>query len=175
MWSIYLCGQFDPVNPSEVLITSADSRIRILNGTTIVQKFRGTISDTLILGPVTQEVTSWIFVDSAIANVGFYHLLTGFRNTNSQISASFTVDGKYVICASEDSLVYVWKRDKLRNVVAWKKKGFVTTQSHEYFQCKDVSVAIPWPGSIKYEPPLLSQGSKREHCRSPSNTNQLHE
>ncbi|RZC71819.1 hypothetical protein C5167_034943 [Papaver somniferum] len=131
--------EFDPVNPSEVLITSADSRIRILNGTTIVQKFRG------------------------------------FRNTNSQISASFTVDGKYVICASEDSLVYVWKRDKLRNVVAWKKKGFVTTQSHEYFQCKDVSVAIPWPGSIKYEPPLLSQGSKREHCRSPSNTNQLHE
>ncbi|KAI3852479.1 hypothetical protein MKW92_030179 [Papaver armeniacum] len=125
--------EFDPVNPSEVLITSADSRIRVLNGTTIVQKFRG------------------------------------FRNTNSQISASFTVDGKYVICASEDSLVYVWKRDELRNVVAWKKKGFVTTQSHEYFHCKDVSVAIPWPGSIKYEPPLLSQGSRREHCRSPSN------
>ncbi|KAI3928903.1 hypothetical protein MKX01_011079 [Papaver californicum] len=124
--------EFDPGNPSEVLITSADSRIRVVNGTTIVQKFRG------------------------------------FRNTNSQISASFTADGKYVVCASEDSLVYVWKRDELRNVVAWKNKGFVTTQSHEHFHCKDVSVAIPWPGSIRYDPPLLSQGSKTDHSRSPS-------
>ncbi|OVA12227.1 WD40 repeat [Macleaya cordata] len=124
--------EFDPGNPSEVLITSADSRIRVFDGSTTVQKFRG------------------------------------FRNTNSQISAAFTADGKYVICASEDSQIYIWKRDELRNVVAWKNKGFVTTQSHEHFQCKDVSIAIPWPGCIKHEPPLLSSRSKRYSSRSPS-------
>jgi len=33
--------QFSPINPSEVLVTSADSRIRVLDGTELVQKFRG--------------------------------------------------------------------------------------------------------------------------------------
>jgi WD repeat-containing protein 44 len=33
--------QFAPGNPSEVLVTSADSQIRVLDGVTMVQKFRG--------------------------------------------------------------------------------------------------------------------------------------
>ncbi|KAF2288688.1 hypothetical protein GH714_010502 [Hevea brasiliensis] len=64
--------QFSPGNPSEVLVASADSRIRILDGSELVHKFRG------------------------------------FRNLNSQIAASFSTDGKYIICASEDSHVYPW-------------------------------------------------------------------
>ncbi|XP_058114592.1 uncharacterized protein LOC131257758 isoform X2 [Magnolia sinica] len=131
--------QFSPGNPSEVLVTSADSQIRIFNGVNLIHKFRG------------------------------------FRNTSSQISASFTTDGKYVVCASEDSQVYVWKREELRNVGgSGKRKGFITTRSHEHFHCKDVSVAIPWPGVNKYEPPSLSLplGSRRQnHNHPPKHTN----
>ncbi|KAK3031723.1 hypothetical protein RJ639_035309 [Escallonia herrerae] len=120
--------QFAPWNPSELLITSADSRIRISDGSDIIQKFRG------------------------------------FRNTSSQILASFSPDGKYVISASEDSQVYIWKREGTRNAGTGKSKS-VTTQSHEHFQCKDVSVAVPWPGSIKNEPPTVEVHSKRHSKR----------
>lgn len=34
-------SQFAPNNPSEVLVTSADSRIRIVDGSQVVQKFKG--------------------------------------------------------------------------------------------------------------------------------------
>uniref|UniRef100_A0A0E0BPS6 Dynamin-type G domain-containing protein n=1 Tax=Oryza glumipatula TaxID=40148 RepID=A0A0E0BPS6_9ORYZ len=63
--------QFAPGNPSEVLVTSADSQIRVFDGVTMVQKFRG------------------------------------FKNTSSQISAAYTSDGRYVVCPSEDSHVYL--------------------------------------------------------------------
>jgi hypothetical protein len=34
--------QFAPGNPAEVLVTSADSQIRVFDNVTMVQKFRGT-------------------------------------------------------------------------------------------------------------------------------------
>ncbi|KAK2986203.1 hypothetical protein RJ640_001282 [Escallonia rubra] len=88
----------------------------------------------------------------------------GFRNTSTQILASFSPDGKYVISASEDSQVYIWKCEETRNAGAGKSKS-VTTQSHEHFQCKDVSIAVPWPGSIKNEPPTVEVHSKRHSKR----------
>ncbi|XP_068339988.1 uncharacterized protein [Pyrus communis] len=122
--------QFSPMNPSEMLVTSADSRIRILDGTNVTHKFRG------------------------------------FRNTSSQIAASFTPNGKYVVCASEDSHVYVWKREEPR-ISATGKKSIISTNSHEHFQCKDVSAAIPWPGTIRGDPPPVPvQHSKRNSKRS---------
>ncbi|GFZ10993.1 transducin/WD40 repeat-like superfamily protein [Actinidia rufa] len=130
--------EFSPCNPSEVLVTSADSRIRIIDGPDVVHKFRG------------------------------------FRNTSSQISASFSADGKYVVCASEDSQVYIWKREEPRNSSTGKSKGMITTNAHEHFQCREVSVAIPWPGSIRNEPPVIEIHSKRHSKRSnphpPSNS-----
>lgn len=118
--------EFTADNPNEVLVTSADSRIRIYEGSELTQKFRG------------------------------------LRNTSSQIAASFSPDEKYVICASEDSNVYIWKRDEQRN---GKSKTTIRTKSHEYFHCKDVSVAIPWPGSLKFEPPTVQLHSRRQSRR----------
>ncbi|MBA0668426.1 hypothetical protein Goklo_001345 [Gossypium klotzschianum] len=101
--------QFAPGSSSEVLVTSADSRIRVVDGSDLIHKFKG------------------------------------FRNTNSQISASVTANGKYVVCASEDSYVYVWKHEAGSRPS--RNKGVNVTQSYEHFHCKDVSVAIPWPGT----------------------------
>lgn len=70
--------------------------------------------------------------------------LTGFRNTNSEISASVTANGKYVVSASEDSYVYVWKHESESRPS--RSKGVTITQSYEHFHCQDVLVAIPWPG-----------------------------
>ncbi|EFH57801.1 WD-40 repeat family protein [Arabidopsis lyrata subsp. lyrata] len=115
--------QFSPVNPSEVLVTSADSRIRILDGSEVIHKFKG------------------------------------FRNTCSQLSASYSQDGKYIICASEDSQVYLWKNDFQRT------RSTLTTQSHEHFHCKDVSAAVPWHGHVRGEPPPVQIHSKRHSKR----------
>ncbi|KAI7731686.1 hypothetical protein M8C21_022439, partial [Ambrosia artemisiifolia] len=100
--------QFAPGTTSEVLVTSADSRVRVVDGLDLVHKFKG------------------------------------FRNTNRQISASVTPNGRYVVCASEDSNVYVWKHEG--DARASRYKGVTVTHSYEHFHCQDVSVAIPWPG-----------------------------
>ncbi|BBH06114.1 Transducin/WD40 repeat-like superfamily protein [Prunus dulcis] len=63
--------QFSPMNPSEMLVTSADSRIRIVDGTNMTHKFRG------------------------------------FRNTSSQIGASFSPNGK---CLSSNPMARHHKR-----------------------------------------------------------------
>ncbi|CAN4126168.1 unnamed protein product [Withania somnifera] len=122
--------QFAPGNPAEVLVTSADSRVRILDGLEMTHKFRG------------------------------------FRNTSSQISASFSQDGKYIVSASEDSQVYIWKREEPKTASS-KSRSVVNVQTYEHFPCKDVSVAIPWLGSIKNQSPLVDQThSKRDSKRS---------
>ncbi|KAL0671425.1 hypothetical protein Bca4012_034129 [Brassica carinata] len=120
---------FSPVNPSEVLVTSADSRIRILDGSEVIHKFKG------------------------------------FRNTSSQISASYSQDGKYIICASEDSQVYMWKRDSHRTSSETGRRSSNTTQSHKHFECKNVSAAVPWHGHVRGEPPPVQMHSKRHSKR----------
>ncbi|KAF7845505.1 WD repeat-containing protein 44-like [Senna tora] len=116
--------QFAPGNPSEVLVTSADSRTRIVEGSKVVHKF------------------------------------IGFRNTNSQIAASFSPDGRYVISASEDSQVFVWK-----NEGHGKCRNLVVTRSHEHFQCKDVSVAIPWPRTMKCDLQMGTPDQSKRHSK----------
>ncbi|CAH2070005.1 unnamed protein product [Thlaspi arvense] len=102
--------QFVAGSSSEVLVTSADSRTRVVNGVDLVHKFKG------------------------------------FRNTNSQISASLTSNGKFLVSASEDSNVYVWNYDS--DSRAGRSKRVTVTNSYEHFYCRDVSVAAPWPGRI---------------------------
>lgn len=102
--------QFAPGSSLEVLITSADSRIRVVNGDELVHKFKG------------------------------------FRNTSSQISASVAPNGKYVVCASEDSHVYVWRHDNSSHP-SRSRSSVDVTNSYEHFHCHDVTVAITWPGA----------------------------
>ncbi|CAA0818994.1 Transducin/WD40 repeat-like superfamily protein, partial [Striga hermonthica] len=122
--------QFAPGSTSEVLVTSADSRIRVIDGVDLVHKFKG------------------------------------FHNTNSQISASLTSNGKYIISASEDSYVYVWRHEAESRPN--RTKGVTVTQSYEFFHCQDVSMAIPWPGlSDKWGPqdsPAGGQNGNYHEC-----------
>ncbi|KAI4354448.1 hypothetical protein L6164_003308 [Bauhinia variegata] len=124
--------QFAPGNPSQALVTSADSRIRLVDDSGVVQKFKG------------------------------------FKNGNSQMAASFSHDGRYIISASEDSQVHLWKCDDHRHGSSGKGKGIIVTQAHEYFSCKDVSAAIFWPCTIKGDPPPVPINSKRQPKRSAS-------
>lgn len=106
--------------------------------------------------------------------------LPGFKNTSSQISASYTADGRYVACASEDSNVYVWRRvpgsvsGGVGGVgggggggtggvggISVRAKTWLTSRSYEYFFCRDVSVAVPWPGSPSFPPRTKQQSSSR--------------
>ncbi|CAL4903938.1 unnamed protein product [Urochloa decumbens] len=107
--------QFAPGSTSEVLVTSADSQIRVFDNVTMVQKFRG------------------------------------FKNTSSQITATYTSDGRYAVCASEDSNVYLWRTTRVPPAAAigigMKPKTWCTIRSYENFYCKDVSTAVPWTNS----------------------------
>lgn len=94
----------------------------------------------------------------------------GFRNTSSQISASFTCEGKYIVSASEDNQVFMWKWEYPKNVGgsgsgSGKGKNRSISQTYEHFQCKDVSVAITWEGIIKNEPPIVEMHSKRHYSK----------
>lgn len=99
--------QFAPNDSNRLMVTSADSHIRILNGVDVICKYRG------------------------------------FRNAGSQISASFTVDGKHIVSASEDSNVYVWNHKCQDGPARPQEKSI---RSREHFFSGNVSVATPWFG-----------------------------
>ncbi|KAH0465114.1 hypothetical protein IEQ34_005217 [Dendrobium chrysotoxum] len=127
--------QFVPDSSSEVLITSADSRIRVVDGINLIHKFKG------------------------------------FRNTSSQISACLTENGKYVICASEDSYVYVWRKDTDTRP-SRSKSAISVTQSYEYFNSQDVTVAVPWSNTSSRSVAIsVPNGSNGLNCQSKPNNN----
>jgi hypothetical protein len=72
----------------------------------------------------------------------------GFKNTSSQITAAYTSDGRFAVCASEDSHVYLWRTTRVPPAAAigigMKPKTWCTIRSYENFYCKDVSAAVPW-------------------------------
>ncbi|XP_010933844.1 uncharacterized protein [Elaeis guineensis] len=99
--------QFCPSDHQKLLVASADSQIRILDGFDVVSKYKGP------------------------------------RNGGSQISASFTADGRHIIAACEDSNVYVWNH---ANQELPSSNHLKSTWSCERFSSDSVSVAIPWHG-----------------------------
>lgn len=99
--------QFTPSDPSKVMVTSADSLVRIVCGNNVICKFRG------------------------------------LRNSGSQMSASFTSDGKHVVSATEDSNVYIWNYTNQDKTSSRTKKIW----SSESFLSHNASIAIPWCGA----------------------------
>lgn len=97
---------------------------------------------------------------------------TGFRNGNSQMAASFTPNGRHVICASEDSQVYVWKYEEPRQGGNnnGKSRQLAVTRAYESFLCKDVAVAVPWPFTIKGDPPQAPPRNAKKSSKRSSNS-----
>jgi hypothetical protein len=87
-------------------------------------------------------------------------LFSGFRNTNSQISACLAAKGRYVISASEDSHVYMWRNDDSSE--HRRSKGTVSvTNSYEHFYCQDVTVAVVLPSTARST--VTSRTNSRKH------------
>ncbi|KAE8810673.1 WD repeat-containing protein 44-like [Hordeum vulgare] len=118
--------QFLPGSSSKVLITSADSRIRVVDGFELVHKFKG------------------------------------FRNTNSQISACYAARGRYVISASEDSHVYMWRNDDGPEQRGSSKGVVSVANSYEYFYCQGVTVAAALPSTVGSATTSRTNSRRRE-------------
>lgn len=67
---------------------------------------------------------------------------SGFRVATSQISATFSQDGKQIISASEDSNTYIWNYANQEKNSSKVK----SISSCESFLSHNASVAIPWRG-----------------------------
>lgn len=71
---------------------------------------------------------------------------SGFRKTKSQLSASFTSDGRYIVSVGEDSNVYIWNYDLSGRQSSKGVKSVKSIRSCELFSSAGVSLAVPWPG-----------------------------
>ncbi|KAL4188242.1 hypothetical protein AMTRI_Chr09g22920 [Amborella trichopoda] len=118
--------QFAPSDPRKVMVTSADSQVRIFDGVDVICKYKG------------------------------------LRNTGSQISASFTSNGKHIVSASEDSHVYVWSYETPEGRTSKQAKS---VWSCERFFSNNSSVAITWSG-LKSEARPSSEVSLKTNSRT---------
>nr|UNY85601.1 WD40-containting protein [Zea mays] len=109
--------EFSPSNPSKLMVTSADSKIKILEGTTVTQNY------------------------------------SGLRTGSCQSLATFTPDGQHIVCASEDSNIYVWNHE---NQDEASLKHAKTIWSSERFYSNNAAVAIPWNGPKPRNPVSLA-------------------
>nr|UNY85643.1 WD40-containting protein [Zea mays] len=109
--------EFSPSNPSTLMVTSADSKIKILEGTTVTQNY------------------------------------SGLRTGSCQSLATFTPDGQHIVCASEDSNIYVWNHE---NQDETSLKHAKTIWSSERFYSNNAAIAIPWNGPKPRNPVSLA-------------------
>nr|UNY85613.1 WD40-containting protein [Zea mays] len=109
--------EFSPSNPSKLMVTSADSKIKILEGTTVTQNY------------------------------------SGLRTGSCQSLATFTPDGQHIVCAGEDSNIYVWNHE---NQDEASLKHAKTIWSSERFYSNNAAIAIPWNGPKPRNPVSLA-------------------
>ncbi|KAI7753418.1 hypothetical protein M8C21_022805 [Ambrosia artemisiifolia] len=106
-WPRRITGfQFCPTDSRKVIVSSADSQVRVLCGVNVVGKFKGN------------------------------------RNSGSQMSASFTADGKHIVSAGDDSNIYMWNHISSDKLVTKAKSNL----SSESFMSQNATVAVPWCG-----------------------------
>nr|UNY85648.1 WD40-containting protein [Zea mays] len=109
--------EFSPSNPSKLMVTSADSKVKILEGTAVTQNY------------------------------------SGLRTGSCQSLATFTPDGQHIVCASEDSNIYVWNHE---NQDEASLKHAKTIWSSERFYSNNAAIAIPWNGPRPRNPVSLA-------------------
>ncbi|XP_057768995.1 vegetative incompatibility protein HET-E-1-like [Salvia miltiorrhiza] len=105
--------QFLNNDSQRVMITSEDSKIRILDGLEVVHKYKG------------------------------------MAKSGSQMAASFTSSGRYIVSIGEDSRVYIWNYDDLSCIQAYKQAK--STRSCESFVCEGASVVLNWSDPVVEE------------------------
>ncbi|KAK3030635.1 hypothetical protein RJ639_035839, partial [Escallonia herrerae] len=99
--------QFCPCDPTKVMVTSADSQVRILCNAVVICKYKGV------------------------------------RSSGSQMSASFTSDGKHIFSVAEDSNVFMWNYNSQDRTSSRAR----TISSCESFLSDNASIVIPWCGT----------------------------
>nr|UNY85639.1 WD40-containting protein [Zea mays] len=109
--------EFSPSNLSKLMVTSADSKVKILEGTTVTQNY------------------------------------SGLRTGSCQSLATVTPDGQHIVCASEDSNIYVWNHE---NQDEASLKHAKTIWSSERFYSNNAAIAIPWNGPKPRNPVSLA-------------------
>lgn len=120
--------EFSPADPNKLLVTSADSQVRLISGHDVIFKFKGV------------------------------------RALGSQVTASFTSDGKRVISASEEnSSIHVWNYMGQEGCSPPHPKKVKKICSSESFSSTNASIAIPWCGRRKQEDDLGKCMSGNEH------------
>lgn len=72
---------------------------------------------------------------------GFPSIKSGLTKSGSQMSASFTSNGRHIVSIGEDSRVYIWNYDDLSIQTSKQAKS---TRSCESFVCKGASVVLNW-------------------------------
>ena len=132
--------QYMPAHPDKLLITSNDSRIRLYNGEGAGLHVRqaghaNTVHHAAAAIPCSSRAANCFIVavhckvsfcccrhlppvlvtlpDLQLVPAGFglQCKFKGHVNRNTQIRASFSAGGEYIVCGSDDGWVYMWNGD----------------------------------------------------------------
>ncbi|XP_050945946.1 uncharacterized protein LOC103482983 isoform X1 [Cucumis melo] len=138
--------QYSAEDSSRIMVSSADSRIRIIQGLNVIQKYKVSLIGCLVSIMkilLLNQMVSFVVSCLPCALISkFRPFCSGPCNTGNQMSASFTSDGKHIISASGDSNVYVWNCSYKNEAVLSPVKKI---KSYEYFS-SNASIAVPWCG-----------------------------
>ncbi|KAF1865062.1 hypothetical protein Lal_00004436 [Lupinus albus] len=152
------CIQFNPVDENYFISGSTDGKVRIW-------------------GVLEERVVDWADIRDAVSAISYqpdgkgfvvgtltgtcrFFIASGLPKSGSQMSGSFTSTEKHLISVGDDSHIYVWNFNELRNA---SSKHTKSEYSCEYFSSKGVTVAIPW-----------SDMSASSHNKSPGYSSEVH-